>query len=253
MSKRSLDQDATAFWPGKHVESVHLYSNMQASTIGMALALSLGGSLHCIGMCGGFAVLANSGARRIGLNARFAAYAFGKTLSYVILGAGIGLIGAQIGSLKEGASVLAWLAGLSMIVVGGHLLGWPGFSRLNPPAASSGFISRFASLLKKDSVFSRLAMGVLNGWLPCGLVYAALAMALSSGSVKEAALFMAVFGLGTIPSLWVAAQLSAVMPPSWRSRLSRASGWLVVAFGLFTILRGTGVMALLMGSGHTMG
>lgn len=226
---------------------------MDTGALGMALALSLGGSLHCIGMCGGFAVLANSGAGRVGFNARFAAYTLGKALSYIVLGAGIGLLGAQIGAIREGASILAWLAGGAMIIVGGHLLGWPGFSRLNPPAASSGFTSRFAALLKNDSWSSRLGMGILNGWLPCGLVYAALAMALSTGSVSGAALFMAVFGLGTIPSLWVAAQLSAVIPPAWRARLSRLSGWLVVLFGVYTLLRGTPLMALIMGGGHAMG
>jgi len=226
---------------------------MEAGAFGMALALSLGGSLHCMGMCGGFAVLANAGARHVGFNLRFAAYVLGKTIAYALLGAIIGLVGAQIGAIKEGASVLAWLAGIAMIIVGGHLLGWPGLSWLNPPAASSGFVARFAQILKKDSVYGRLAMGLLNGWLPCGLVYAALAMSLSTGSPSGAALFMTVFGLGTIPSLWVAAQISAVIPPTWKARLSSLSGWMVVLFGLYTILRGTGLMALIMGGGHAMG
>ena len=226
---------------------------IEAGILGMALALSLGGSLHCIGMCGGFAVLANAGARRVGFNMRFAAYILGKTLAYALLGAVLGLLGARIGAIKEGASVLAWLAGLAMIGVGGHLLGWPGLSRIHLPAASAGFVSRFALLVKKDSVLARLAMGVLNGWLPCGLVYAALAMSLSTGSFSGAVLFMTVFGLGTVPSLWVAAQLSAAIPGRRKARLSALSGWLVVLFGVYTILRGSGLMTLLMGGGHAMG
>ncbi len=227
---------------------------MEGASLGMALALSLGGSLHCIGMCGGFAVLANTGAARVGLNARFLAYVVGKTTAYAAIGLAIGVLGAQIGSIKGGASVLAWLAGIAMIIVGGHLLGWPGFARFNPPAASGGFVSRFAKLLKRDSLAARSGMGFLNGLLPCGLVYAALAMALSMGSASGSATFMVVFGLGTIPSLWVAAQLTAVIPPAWKSRLSSLSGWLVVLFGVYTILRGTGLMALIMGGGsHTMG
>lgn len=226
---------------------------MEAGALGMALALSLGGSLHCMGMCGGFAMLANAGARSVGFNARFAAYVLGKTVAYALLGAVVGLLGAQIGAIREGAAVLAWLAGSAMIVVGGHLLGWPGLSRLNPPTASRGFVTRFSALLKKDSVAARLAIGILNGWLPCGLVYAALAMSLSTGSLSGAALFMTMFGLGTMPSLWMAAQMSAVLPPAWRVRLSAVSGWLVVLFGIYTILRGTGLMALLMRGGHSMG
>ena len=222
---------------------------MDGSFLWMALALSVGGSLHCIGMCGGFAVLANAGARRVGFNARFMAYVAGKTLSYAILGASIGWLGAQVGAWRQGGAVLAWLAGLAMIAVAGHLLGWPGFSKLNPPAASRGFVSRFAALLKKDSISARFAMGMMNGWLPCGLVYAAVAMAMTAGSVPRSVLFMAVFGLGTIPSLWVAAQLTAVLPVKWRASLSTLSGWLVALFGIYTILRGTGLMAMVMG-GH---
>lgn len=225
---------------------------MQMDVIAMALALSVGGSLHCMGMCGGFAVLANTGAKRVGFNGRFVAYVAGKTVSYALLGLLVGLVGAQIGAIREGASVLAWVAGLAMILVGGHLLGWPGLARLNPPAASSGFVSRFASLLKKDGLASRMGMGLLNGLLPCGLVYAALAMSLGTGDPLRSSAFMVVFGLGTIPSLWVAAQVTAVLSAQWKARLSRVSGWLVVLFGLYTIMRGTGLMALLMGAPHAM-
>lgn len=225
---------------------------MQADMVVMALALSLGGSLHCMGMCGGFALLANAGTERVGISSRFAAYAGGKTISYAVLGLIVGFVGAQVGAIREGGVVLAWLAGLAMIVVGGHLLGWPGLSRLNPPAASSGFVSRFARLLKKDSVASRWGMGLLNGLLPCGLVYAALAMALGAGNPIEAALFMTVFGLGTIPSLWVAAQVTAVLSAAAKARLASVSGWLVVLFGIYTILRGSGLMKVLMGGGHAM-
>lgn len=223
--------------------------SMEGSFLWMALALSVGGSLHCIGMCGGFAVLANTGSSRVGITPRFMAYAFGKTLSYAILGASIGWLGTEVGAWKRGGAVLAWVAGLAMIAVAGHLLGWPGFSRLNTPAAARGFVSRFAALLKKDSIAARFGMGVMNGWLPCGLVYAAVAMAMTAGSVPRAVLFMTVFGLGTVPSLWVAAQLTAVLPVTWRVRMSRLSGWLVVLFGVYTILRGTGVMAMITG-GH---
>lgn len=202
-----------------------------------------------MGMCGGFAVLANAGSKRIGLNGRFVAYSIGKTLSYGILGVSVGWFGAQLSDWKTGGVVLAWIAGLAMIAVAGHLLGWPLFARLNPPAASSGFVSRFAVLIKKDSLTSRLGMGVLNGFLPCGLVYAAVAMALSQGSAVHGVLFMVAFGLGTIPSLWVAAQFTTLFSGGWRVRLSRLSGWLVLVFGVYTILRGMGLLSALMSGG----
>ncbi|MDE2996267.1 MAG: sulfite exporter TauE/SafE family protein [Bacteroidota bacterium] len=68
----------------------------------MALALSLGGGLHCMGMCGGFAVLANAGLKRIGLNGRFVAYSIGKTLTYGILGVSVGWFRAQLSDWKTG-------------------------------------------------------------------------------------------------------------------------------------------------------
>lgn len=197
-------------------------------------------------------MLANTGAQRVGLNARFLCYVGGKTVSYALLGAMVGLVGAWIEVVQEGASILAWVAGIAMIMVGGHLLGWPGLALFDPPAASSGFVARFARMLKKDSVMSRLGMGLLNGLLPCGLVYAALAMALGRGSSVEAIGFMVVFGLGTIPSLWLAAQATAALSVSWRARLSQLSGWLVILFGVYTILRGTGLIAGIMGAGHAM-
>lgn len=105
-------------------------------------------------------MLANTGAQRVGLNARFLCYVGGKTVSYALLGAMVGLVGAWIEVVQEGASILAWVAGIAMIMVGGHLLGWPGLALFDPPAASSGFVARFARMLKKDSVMSRLGGGL---------------------------------------------------------------------------------------------
>lgn len=213
---------------------------------GMALGLSLGGSLHCMGMCGGFALMANAGAGKVGIRLPFVAYVAGKTMAYMLMGALAGSLGAALEVFRSGGMILAWLAGLAMVAVGGHLLGWRGFGWVTGPVASGGFVSRMANLIRKDSLPSRFAMGVLNGWLPCGLVYAALAMAMGHGNAVSSAAFMLVFGLGTIPSLWLAAQISGVVSPAWKQRLARLSGWLVVLFGLYTILRGSGLMQMMM-------
>lgn len=211
----------------------------------MALGLALGGSLHCMGMCGGFALMANAGAGKVGIRMPFLAYVTGKTVAYAIMGALAGTVGAAFGAFRSGGMVLAVMAGLAMVAVGGHLLGWRGLGWVSGPVASGGFVSRMAALIRKDGLASRFGMGLLNGWLPCGLVYAALAMAMGQGNPASSAAFMAVFGMGTVPSLWVAAQLTGLVSPSWKQRLARFSGWLVVLFGLYTILRGTGIMGMM--------
>lgn len=212
----------------------------------MALGLSLGGSLHCMGMCGGFALMANAGAGRIGLRWPFVAYVAGKASAYALMGLLAGSLGATLSLFRSGGMILSWVAGLAMLAVGGHLLGWRGFGWISAPVASGGFVSRMASLIKRDGSAARFGMGLLNGWLPCGLVYAALAMAVGQGSAQGAAGFMAVFGLGTIPSLWLAAQLTGLLSPDWKKKLARLSGWLVVLFGLYTIARGSGLMSMMV-------
>ena len=223
---------------------------MDGTMWGMALGLSLGGSLHCMGMCGGFALMANAGAGRVGLRPPFVAYATGKTAAYALMGLLAGSVGSALTMFRSGGMILAWVAGLAMVAVGGHLLGWRGFGWISGPVVSGSFVSRMAALIKRDNLTARFGMGVLNGWLPCGLVYAALAMAAGHGNAAGSAAFMAVFGMGTIPSLWLAAQITGAVSALWKARLARLSGWMVVLFGLYTILRGSGLMSLMIS--HSM-
>ena len=212
----------------------------------MALALAFGGSLHCMGMCGGFSLIANHSARRISLSSGFVAYVAGKTFSYALLGLVMGVLGTGIDSLAFGGKVLAWVAGCVMIVTGAHMAGMDMAGRISSPVAPSFLLTRFSALLGQKTASSRFGMGLLNGLLPCGLLYAALAMSMKTASPMEASLFMMVFGLGTIPSLWLAAQLSTLMNEDRRHVLARISGWLLILFGLWTILRATPLMAMIM-------
>jgi len=227
---------------------------MEDFSIWMALALAFGGSLHCMGMCGGFSLIANHSAQRVGLSRGFVAYVAGKTVTYAALGLVLGALGAGIDSLAMGGKVLAWLAGGVMIVTGAHMAGLDLASRIAAPVAPSFLLDRFSTPLSGKTSTSRLGMGGLNGLLPCGLLYAALAMSMKTASAWDASLFMAVFGVGTIPSLWLAAQLTTLMSEDRKHLLSRVSGWLLILFGLWTILRATPIMAMLMsafsGSGH---
>ena len=106
----------------------------------------------------------------------------------------------------------------------------------------SGFASRLIIKLKKlftDRTYSSLLMiGVLNGLLPCGLVYMAVAGAISSGTVYSGALFMMLFGIGTIPLLMLATLASDAIGQRLRLKMQRVVPYFVFMLGILFILRG---------------
>lgn len=166
------------------------------------------GTPHCLGMCGGFATAA---ARSIGESVAWHA---GKLSTYMVLGALVGGLGGAIpgpgwiGTLLA-AILLVWFS----LALGGWVpeptLKIPGLGRLG--AATAG----------RSGIPARFAFGLVNGLLPCGLLYAALGMTVSAGGAVEGALTMGVFGLGTVPGLaaaaWGLRKLLARKP--WMRRL----------------------------------
>ena len=106
-------------------------------------------------------------------------------------------------------------------------------------------------LLKRRTHAATFGLGMVNGLLPCGLVYGVLALAAATGSPLRGALTMAVFGVATIPALYLLAMASFLMRPAWRMRLNRISGVLVIVLGLITILRGTPALDPIMHLFHT--
>lgn len=192
--------------------------------------MGLFGGAHCLGMCGGFSVLV---ARR----GAWPAYAMGKTLTYAGLGVLAGLFGhvfLQIGGLQATLSVVV---GLVLIVLGAASAGLIPDRFAGPDFITAWMGPRVGSLLGHVGPTGSFGVGVLNGLLPCGLVYAALMTAMRGGRPLEAALLMGVFGLATLPSLGVAAFLAARLPPTRRLVLVRVGGWIVVAFGVYTLWR----------------
>jgi sulfite exporter TauE/SafE len=207
------------------------------------------GSAHCVGMCGGFVLAASTAPGRGARLTRQLMYFTGKTLTYTIMGAAVGFAGSTVGSAFSGVqNVISIGAGAVMLVLGLHLLGvlgrlkgmgtlmnWPPFR----------VASRY--LMQQRSVVGALGLGLLNGLLPCGLVYSLLAMAAATGTILGGALTMFVFGCATVPALLVLAWIGHLgARPAWQHRLHRASGVLVVVLGVITVLRGTPAMHLLM-------
>lgn len=202
------------------------------------------GGGHCVGMCGGlssaFALQLPPGLNRAGL---IVLLNLGRISSYVFIGLLVGVIG-QIGIsldqtrwLQNGLYLSAnllllflglYLAGISSLATRIESIGRPVWKRLNP------LLNR---LLPIQSVPACFGVGMLWGWLPCGLVYSASLYALGSGNALEGGLYMLAFALGTLPNLLAmglfAAQLKNFLQ---RKTVRLAAGLLVAAWALWRLV-----------------
>jgi sulfite exporter TauE/SafE len=205
------------------------------------------GGTHCVGMCGGIV-----GALSLGGPARWSmhlAYNAGRILSYTAAGALAGALGAAGIGLGGDAPVrilLYLIANLMLVALGLYLLGVTRALAFTERLGQRLWL-RIQPLTRRflpaRTAAQAFPLGVLWGWLPCGLVYSALATALGSASVAGGALAMLAFGAGTLPNLLAAGILLARMNEFVRRTPVRiASGLLVLGFGLYGLM---GVMRLL--------
>lgn len=204
------------------------------------LTIGLIGSFHCIGMCGPIVVaLPLKKHNLISKITGAILYNSGRVLTYSVIGILFGLLGRGI-SLAGFQQWTSVLLGIAMII---SVL-FPFFFREKITIGSlfSGFAARLIVRLKKlftDRSYSSLLMiGILNGLLPCGLVYVAIAGAISSGTVLTGALFMMLFGIGTIPLLLLATLASDAIGQRIRSKMQRVVPYFVFMLGVLFILRG---------------
>jgi sulfite exporter TauE/SafE len=158
--------------------------------IGAAIA-SLVGTPHCLGMCGGFAAASET-------PGQLAAWHAGRLLTYTALGAAAGGLGGVLPGpgwvgTAVAAILLVWFAAAIAGLVPEPRLFIPGLAKLG------------STTLGRPGIPARFAFGVINGLLPCGLLYAAVGMAVGSGGAGWGALTLLVFGLGTLPGLSTAA------------------------------------------------
>jgi sulfite exporter TauE/SafE len=210
-----------------------------------AVLLGLFGGLHCIGMCGGISAslagaLPRSGAARGTVRAQWG-YNIGRIFSYTVAGALAGGLGLSVMGLlgPGGITALRVFAGLFLVAVGLYLSGWwMGMARVEQIGSRAWrYIAPFAKRLGSlDRPWKLVALGAIWGWLPCGLVYAALAGAVAAGGAFEGARWMACFGLGTLPAMLTGGALSsALMGFVSRRQVRWVVGALVIGFGLWTI------------------
>ena len=213
-----------------------------------ALAVGFFGGVHCVGMCGGivgaltFGLPAETRERPLRLLPYLLAYNLARITSYTAAGAiagTVGLLGLSLVPLQQAQLVLLGIAGLFMVMMGLYVGGWWfGLTRIERAGSR---LWRFIEpvgrrLMPVRSPAQAFGLGLVWGWLPCGLVYSVLIWALSAGGPLAGALLMLGFGLGTLPNLLAmgafAAQLAAFVRRQW---VRRVAGGMVVAFGVYQL------------------
>lgn len=205
------------------------------------------GGAHCVGMCGGIVgALSMGGASRWSMHL---AYNAGRVLSYAAAGAIAGALGAASLGLEgqvPARLILYLFANLMLIALGFYLLGLTRVLAITERAGQALW-RRVQPLTRRflpaHTVRQAFPLGLLWGWLPCGLVYSALASALSAGSAGRGAALMLAFGLGTLPNLLLAGILLARLNEFVRRPLVRMlSGLMILGFGVYGLLGLPGLM-----------
>ncbi|WP_010520769.1 sulfite exporter TauE/SafE family protein [Aquimarina agarivorans] len=208
-----------------------------------ALIFGLLGSFHCVGMCGPIAFLLpldrKNSAKRV---LQLLSYHLGRIFTYALLGFLIGLIGKSL-NLFGFQQQISISIGIAMILI--VLIPTKFFNRYNfskPIYKAVGKVKKtLGQELKKKDPFTFFTVGFLNGLLPCGLVYMAIFGALTAGSAWRGSLYMALFGLGTIPLMTTAIYLGNFLNIKFKQRVLKVIPVVVVIIGLLFVLRGMGL------------
>jgi len=205
----------------------------------------LGSLGHCIGMCGGIVIAYSSTIKKnhTPYYSTFVhlAYNFGRVTTYTLLGAFFGLIGKVIAFTPTTKGILFLFTGLLMILAGVSLLGKLKFLNSAEWSISNypWYQKSFKKLIQSSSYKSFYLLGMLNGIIPCGLVYSFAIFSASTANPFLGALVMATFGLATIPALFFLATLTKILQKgSLRSTMMRLASILVIAYGFFTLYKG---------------
>jgi uncharacterized protein len=205
-------------------------------------AISLGfiGSFHCVGMCGPIALALPLNQRSYASKLRgIILYNTGRTFTYAVFGGLFGLLGQSlvIAGYQQMVSISLGLALLVMVILPNRI-----FSKYKLTGFIYSYIGKLkqtlGSLFKKNSNSSLFFIGTLNGLLPCGLVYLGIAGAIATGNSLQGSLFMAMFGLGTLPAMFTLSMLGNSISINVRNKMNKAIPVFVAGTALMLILRG---------------
>lgn len=213
-------------------------------TIDIAAILSvafIGSFGHCIGMCGGF-ILAYSSAKieptqsKISQFFLHVIYSLGRISSYVVMGVAFGFIGGEISYSRTINGYIYFLIGIFMVLMGLSLMGKIRFlTSIESSLAFNPKIKQiFSFLIKSKTKYSFYFLGVLNGFLPCGLVYFFLVSAIASGSWLKGGIIMLIFGLSTLPALSLFGTLTGFLQStSLREVMIKIASIIIILYGIY--------------------
>jgi len=206
----------------------------------------LGSVGHCIGMCGGIVVAYSSSkidqkSSYLQQTASHLAYNFGRVTTYAMLGALFGYAGQVLAFTPTTKGVLFLITGLLMILAGLSLLGNLKFLNSAEWSVSkyAWYQNSFRKLMTSKSYGSFYLLGMLNGIIPCGLVYSFAIFAASTATPLGGALVMATFGLATIPALFFLGFITKFLQKgNLRGTMMKLAALLVIVYGVFTLSKG---------------
>lgn len=208
----------------------------------LATAIMFGflGSLHCLGMCAPLLwAIPDNPQKRMKWWLNKLIYNAGRITTYALLGLAIGLIGEGV-TFAGWQQHLSWITGI-ILILGLCLSIWG--NRIGFFKSTSTFVHRFvqrgiSKTLRKHTLKSQLFFGLLNGLLPCGLVYMALIASLSMESIGGSMTYMALFGLGTVPMMLGAAILKRSVLSFKSISFNKLYPKMVLVIALLLIIRG---------------
>lgn len=208
-----------------------------------AFILGLISSLHCVGMCGPIAMMLpvdhQNEAKKVG---QIITYHLGRLTAYATIGLIFGLLGRGffLAGLQQKMSIFIGLAMILVAVIPERI-----FSEYNFSKPIYKIISQIKSALgsqfKNKSYQSLFTIGLLNGFLPCGMVYVALFGAIAMQSAGLGLIYMLLFGLGTVPLMTAVVYINSIIRLPFRNKIQKAIPYVAVIIGVLFILRGLGL------------
>ena len=204
-----------------------------------AFLIGFVGSFHCVGMCGAIAL--SLPVKSLPINQRnigLVLYNLGRVVTYSLIGVMFGLLGRTfyLGGLQKWVSIIIGISIITYLIL----------TFLLNKSVQLKFIDDFnykvqsvlAKYLSRQSLKNTFIIGLLNGLLPCGMVYFALAGALASDSVAKGMIFMIMFGLGTIPLMLLVSFLGIFINIAVRNTIKKIIPYFMLVMGVMFILRG---------------
>jgi sulfite exporter TauE/SafE len=208
-----------------------------------AFIFGLISSLHCIGMCGPIAMMLpvdrNNSVKKV---TQIMTYHMGRLTAYAMIGFLFGLLGKGLflAGIQQELSLFIGIMMILIIAIPERIFAEYNFSK--PLYRIISYVkTALGSQFKNRSYSSLFTIGLLNGFLPCGLVYIALFGAIAMQSVSLGIFYMILFGLGTVPMMSSVVYVNSLLTVSFRSKIQKVIPYVAILIGILFIFRGLGL------------